>query len=62
MAKNLVPQKSVQDKQDEIFRNMSADQKLELWAGFWQLAKDIAIYHERKNRSKVSSTQDSQNS
>ena len=28
-------------KQDEIFKKMSADKKLELWAGFWLLAKDL---------------------
>lgn len=30
-----------QDIQDEIFRNMTAEQKLEVWAGLWRLAKDL---------------------
>lgn len=34
-------QKSAQDIQDEIFRKMSADQKLELAAQLWLLAKEL---------------------
>lgn len=28
-------------KQDYIFKKMSADRKMELWAGFWLLAKEL---------------------
>jgi len=34
--------KSAQDIQDDIFRKMSADKKIELWSKFWQLARDLA--------------------
>lgn len=34
--------KSAQERQDEIFRRMSADKKIELGAKLWQLAKDLA--------------------
>lgn len=34
-------QKSAQDIQDEIFKNMSADKKLELAAKLWLLAKEL---------------------
>ena len=33
--------KSAQDLQDDIFRKMSADRKLEVAAGLWRLAKDL---------------------
>lgn len=33
--------KSAQDIQDDIFRKMSADKKLEVAAGLWQLAKAL---------------------
>lgn len=32
---------TAQDLQDEIFRNMSADKKMQVVAGFWLLAKDL---------------------
>jgi len=34
--------KTAQDIQDDIFRKMSADQRLEVWVGLWRLAKDLA--------------------
>ncbi|OHA04380.1 MAG: hypothetical protein A2934_04715 [Candidatus Sungbacteria bacterium RIFCSPLOWO2_01_FULL_47_10] len=30
-----------QDKQDAIFGNMSADQKMKLGSGLWRLAKEL---------------------
>ena len=33
---------SAQDRQDEIFREMSADQKVTLWAQLWSFGKEIA--------------------
>lgn len=33
---------TAQDVQDDIFRKMSADKRLELWAMLWRLAKDLA--------------------
>lgn len=33
--------KSAQDIQDNIFRKMSADKKLEVAAGLWLLAKEL---------------------
>ncbi len=46
-----------QDRQDEIFRNMSADRKVELGSQLWQLAKDLVgdkINYGGANRSKAS--------
>ncbi|MBI4975589.1 hypothetical protein HZC20_02830 [Candidatus Peregrinibacteria bacterium] len=34
--------KTAQDIQDDIFRKMSADKKLEVWVGLWRLAKELA--------------------
>lgn len=34
--------KSAQEIQDEIFRKMSADKKLEIFSQLWQLAKELA--------------------
>ncbi len=34
--------KTAQDIQDDIFRKMSADERLEVWVGLWRLAKDLA--------------------
>jgi len=34
--------KTAQDIQDDIFRKMSADQRLEVWVGLWRLAKELA--------------------
>lgn len=31
--------KTAQDIQDDIFRKMPADRKVELWAKFWELAR-----------------------
>lgn len=36
------PPKTAQDIQDDIFRRMSADERLQVWAGLWRLAKDLA--------------------
>ncbi len=33
--------KTAQDIQDDIFRKMSADKRLEVWVGLWRLAKDL---------------------
>jgi len=33
--------KTAQEIQDDIFRKMSADEKLEVWVGLWRLAKDL---------------------
>ena len=40
MNNNGVNTKAI-DKQDEIFRKMSADKKIKLWADFWLLAADL---------------------
>lgn len=32
---------TAQEMQDEIFRNMTVEQKLEVWVGLWRLAKDL---------------------
>ncbi len=37
--------KSAQDIQDDIFRKMSADKKLEVAAGLWLLAKELNPNH-----------------
>lgn len=34
--------KTAQDVQDDVFRKMSPDKRLEVWAMLWQMAKDIA--------------------
>lgn len=55
---------SAQDKQDEIFRKMSADKKIELGSQLWQLAKDLVgdkICYG-KNRSQTSFSKNRQNS
>lgn len=53
-----------QERQDEIFRTMSADKKMELAAGLWKLGR--AINPEKANyggnRSPVSPHQDSPDS
>lgn len=33
--------KTAQEAQDDVFRKMSADEKLEVWAGLWRLARDL---------------------
>ncbi len=38
---DVVSSKSAQDIQDDIFRKMSADKKLEIAAGLWLLAKAL---------------------
>jgi len=48
---NTKIKKTAQERQDEIFRRMSADRKIELGAQLWQLAKILAgnkIYYEAK--------------
>ncbi len=50
--------KSVQDKQDNIFRKMSADKKLEVAAGLWLLAKELNpnnVKNGRNNRPATAS-------
>ncbi len=53
-----------QEIQDEIFRKMSADEKLKLGADLWQLAKAIAPDKLKygADRSATSSSQGSSNS
>lgn len=34
--------KTAQEIQDDIFRKMTADEKLEVWVGLWRLAKELA--------------------
>jgi hypothetical protein len=48
--------KRAQDKQDEIFRKMSADRKIEVGSQLWRLAKDLVgdKMHYGRNRSKTS--------
>lgn len=36
------PVKTAQDVQDDIFRKMSADKRLKVWAMLWRLARDLA--------------------
>lgn len=47
---------SAQDRQDAIFRKMSADKKIELGSQLWQLAKELAGNKIRygNNRPKTS--------
>ena len=48
--------KTAQERQDNIFRNMSADRKVEVGSQLWQLAKNLVgdkIDYGRK-RSKTS--------
>lgn len=37
----MIGQQSAQNIQDEIFRKMSADEKIKLGSWFWRLAKDL---------------------
>lgn len=52
--KNVIAKHSyneAQGRQDEIFRNMSAEQKLKLSAGLWRLGKELAgdkIYYAKR--------------
>ncbi len=41
MLKKSINKKTAQERQDDIFRKMSADQKLTVGAQLWRLAKDI---------------------
>lgn len=50
---------SAQDIQDEIFRSMSADRRIEVASGLWRLAQELNsnnIDYGAKNRSNRSST------
>ena len=51
-------QKSAQDMQDEIFRKMSMEKKIELWANFWLLGKELEKNKQAygNNRPAVSAT------
>lgn len=51
------PVKTAQDIQDDIFRKMSADEKLKVWAGLWLLVKSLVgnKINYGTNRSKVAS-------
>lgn len=47
--------KSALDMQDNIFKKMSADKKVEIGAYLWRLGRDLApdkIIYGRRNRSK----------
>ena len=48
--------KSAQEMQDDIFRKMTADKKIEIGSQLWQLAKNLAgdKINYGKNRSKAS--------
>jgi len=37
----VAKEKTAQERQDEIFRKMSADKKVELGSALWKLAKDL---------------------
>lgn len=54
---NLKIKKSAQDRQDEIFRKMSADRKVEVGSQLWQLARDLVgnkIHYGKSNRPQAS--------
>lgn len=55
---------TAQERQDEIFRAMSADRKIELGSRLWELAKDLAgdKINYGENRSTTSFSKYSQNS
>lgn len=59
------PHKSAQEMQDDIFRNMSADKKLEVASGLWRLGKELdpskIDYGGRNNRPKASSGESRRN-
>lgn len=65
MGKNRkTVKKSAQDVQDEFFKNMSADKKINVGSKLWELARSIAgdkIYHGT-NRSKTTISQSGSNS
>jgi hypothetical protein len=50
-----MPNKMAQDIQDEIFRKMSADQKLDLAAGLWRLGQEMNknINHGEHRSAKI---------
>lgn len=50
-----------QEKQDEIFRKMSADRRVEIGSQLWRLAKDLVgdKIHYGRNRSASPSHKDS---
>ena len=56
--------KSAQEIQDDIFRNMSADEKMRLAAGLWKLGRAISPDKANygRDRSASSSHQDSSDS
>lgn len=52
-----ISKKSAQDIQDDIFRKMSADKKVELGSQFWRLAKDLVgdkITYGRRSKTSFS--------
>ncbi|PIS13660.1 MAG: hypothetical protein COT67_00600 [Candidatus Tagabacteria bacterium CG09_land_8_20_14_0_10_41_14] len=55
--KQKINRKTAQEIQDDIFRKMSADRKLELSSQLWQLAKNLAgdKFYYGTNRSATSS-------
>ena len=53
----VAKQKSAQDIQDDIFRKMSADKKLEVASKLWLLAKELdsnKVVYGRNNRPSAS--------
>ncbi len=59
--KKLYRKKSVQDIQDDIFRNMTADKKIHFGSQLWRLAQELdsrKIHYGRSNRSAPSSRKD----
>jgi len=57
-------QTTAQKMQDDIFRKMSADRKIELGSQLWQLAKNLVgdKINYGKNRTQISSSKNRKNS
>ena len=57
--------RTAQDIQDDIFRKMSADRKVEIGGQLWLLAKELdsdKINYARRNRTQISASKNSRNS
>ena len=54
--KTPLRRKTAQDQQDEIFKRMSADEKIRLGSQLWEMAKDLVgnKINYANNRSKTS--------
>lgn len=64
MSRKQFKNKTAQDIQDDIFRKMSADRKLEVGAQLWLLAKefDSDKINYAKNRPEIPAHTDRKNS